>query len=107
MVMRQSRKEAGYLFTMASLDFLKCVSYFIPRGGDRVFKDECLLCYDSPVCILLVTCSYQQSSNHTIAYHISSVEKLDRPTHFFKKRTVILLNLDFLTHTPKLSLRFS
>jgi len=33
---------------MASLEFLRCMSYFIPRGGDRVFKDECLLCYDSP-----------------------------------------------------------
>eukprot|EP00795_Rhopilema_esculentum_P007232 gene7232-12915_t len=33
---------------MASREFLKSLKYFIPRGGDKVYKDECLLCYDSP-----------------------------------------------------------
>ena len=90
--MRQSRKEAGYCFTMASLEFLRCMSYFIPRGGDRVFKDECLLCYDSPVCILLLACLYQHSSNHAITYHISRVEKLDT---CFLEETIIFTEPQF------------
>eukprot|EP00112_Aurelia_sp_Birch-Aquarium-sp1_P012383 Seg2604.5 transcript_id=Seg2604.5/GoldUCD/mRNA.D3Y31 product="Ubiquitin carboxyl-terminal hydrolase 5" protein_id=Seg2604.5/GoldUCD/D3Y31 len=33
---------------MASFEFLKKVNYFIPRGGDKVYKDECMLCYQTP-----------------------------------------------------------
>ena len=32
------------------MEYLKSSSIRVPGGGDKVFKDECVYCFDSPVC---------------------------------------------------------
>ena len=31
------------------MEYLKSKSIRVPGGGDKVFKDECVYCFDSPV----------------------------------------------------------
>ena len=31
------------------MEYLKSSSIRVPGGGDKVFKDECIYCFDSPV----------------------------------------------------------
>ena len=31
------------------MEYLQSSSANVPRGGDKVFKDECIYCFDSPV----------------------------------------------------------
>jgi len=34
-----------------SMDYLKSSSIRVPQGGDKVHKDECVYCFNSPVCM--------------------------------------------------------
>ena len=36
------------------MEYLQSSSANVPKGGDKVFKDECIYCFDSPVRELII-----------------------------------------------------
>ncbi|KAJ7379748.1 Ubiquitin carboxyl-terminal hydrolase 5 [Desmophyllum pertusum] len=76
------------------MEYLKSSSIRVPGGGDKVYKDECVYCYDSPECdgglyVCLATflgfCEehvhlHINKTSHKVFMHLKKVKKIETDT---------------------------